>query len=184
MPGPDGNYAFRPPFRRVPVGVHQVTVKRSADSATKWVTVTPRVGAIADFRLGATLLGALRLISGSVVTLPGSGSADNLAFEVINSGGSTVVVDTIAFLRSDSTVFCETLMFNGCQQWKWPPRAGKDHKMGFDQVDSVTALARARVDMRRFKTDSLQIPGDTAYLHGKVMSLRFSDGSYISFPVP
>jgi type II secretory pathway pseudopilin PulG len=190
-PRRDGSYSFGPPIQRIPVGNHLATVVRSTgESLSKWVAVAPRVGAIVDFRFGSLLWGALRLITGSVAAMPGAIASDDVTFEVINTGNSTVQLDTIAFYGSDPTAFCESLVLGGRLQWHWDPpgiqRAGFNDKMGFyvSGPDSVLGLARVRVNLARFNTDPANTPGVHKDMHGDSLKLKFSDGSFIDLRIP
>jgi type II secretory pathway pseudopilin PulG len=185
--GRDGSYSFAPPDRGVAVGNHLMTVVRGSESLSKWVAVVPRVGAVVDFRFGYALTGVLRLISGSVAVMPGPTSpVNNVTFEVINTGSTVVKLDTISFCGSDSTAFCETLLFNGGLKWNWlppVPRASNNDPMGFPADDSVLGMARARVNLRAFNTEPL-LPGAPKDMHGDSLKLKFSDGSFIGFVIP
>jgi prepilin-type N-terminal cleavage/methylation domain-containing protein len=189
-PGRDGSFAFGAPNQRVTVGNHLITVVRgTSESLSKWISVAPRVGAIVDFRFGSLLMGALRLITGSVAVMPGPSSpVNNVTFEVINTGSTTVKLDTIWFFGSDSTAYCETLLFNGGLQWNWQPpgirRASYNDPMGFSVEDSVLGMARVRVNLRAFKTEPFNMPGTPKDMHGDSLKLKFSDGSFIDLRIP
>jgi len=189
-PRRDGSYSFGPPNQRIPVGNHLATVVRgTSESLSKWVAVAPRVGAIVDFRFGSLLMGALRLINGSVAVMPGPTSpVNNVTFEVFNTGSTVVKLDTISFFGSDSTAFCETLMFSGGMKWNWKGirRASNNDPMGFEigAEDSVLGMARARVNLQAFKTDPVNSPGSPKDMHGDSLKLKFSDGSFIDVRIP
>lgn len=188
-PGRDGSYAFGAPNQRVSVGNHLMTVVRgSNDSISKWISVSPRVGAVVDFRFGSALTGVLRLITGSVAAMPGPSVSNNVTFEVINTGSATVMLDTISFYRSDSTAFCETLQFNGNWKWNWESplvrRASNNDPMWFATDDSVLGMARVRVNLRAFNTEPLNWPGTPKDMHGDSLKLKFSDGSFIDLQIP
>jgi prepilin-type N-terminal cleavage/methylation domain-containing protein len=186
--GQDGSYRFAAPDRGVAVGNHLITAVWGTDSLSKWVGVEPRVGAVVDLRFGNTRMGVLKLITGSVAVMPGPTSpVNNVTFEVINTGSSVVKLDTISFYRSDSTAFCETLLFNGDRKWNWvspmPRRASNNDPMWFPAEDSVLGMARVRVNLRAFNTEPLN-PGTPKDMHGDSLKLKFSDGSYIGFVIP
>jgi len=188
-PGRDGGYAFGAPNQRVAVGNHLMTVVRgTSESLSKWISVTPRVGAVVDFRFGSTLIGALRLILGTNFAVPGLIASDDVVFEVSNTSTSTVMLDTIWFHGSNPAAFCESLFIEGRPQWKWAPddRAGGNDAMGFSVTsfeDSVLGAHKMRIKLARFNTERIG-PGMPKDMHGDTIKLKFSDGSFIDVPVP
>ena len=191
FPEADGHYVFDESHFRVPVGTHEIMVVRNsgvAESLTKWVTVMPRVGAVADFRFPSSMVGELRL-SGPVTADPFGGPvAASVAFNVVNVGGDSlhpVNVDTVAFYRSDSTVFCSGLRLYRREKWHAGARAGNGDAMGFDvSPESVLAYSTMQVNLDSFMSGASG-GGDTLMdMHGKTLRLRFSDGSVVSVPIP
>jgi prepilin-type N-terminal cleavage/methylation domain-containing protein len=186
VPGPDGHYVFDPADFRIPVGNHEMLVVLGAgggESLTKWVTVTPRVGAIVDFRTGTPLGGSLRLINFSVTA---SGDASqNVAFDVVNTGNDTISIDSVGFFQSDSTILCSDLLLNSQEVWYWQTGGGlagdNTPAMSFVATpESVFGSARMHVELDTFKNASDSVVS----VVGRQLQLKFSDGSLISFSVP
>ena len=185
-PDRDGTFRFGAPLQRIPMGNHEVTVIWGGQSLTKWVSVNPRVGSVVDFRWGGAFAGALKLVNGSVAWFPGSpGPGPDLWFDVINTGGRTVTVDSLTFmmLPTDSAYTNEVWMAG---QQVWGPSAqfaGDQDTIAFGVPVSVESLATARLEMKDFCTDSTGSVG-RATMSGVNMKLKFSDGSYLDFQVP
>jgi prepilin-type N-terminal cleavage/methylation domain-containing protein len=186
VPGQDGSYTFAPPRFRIPVGNHQMLVVRGGgtnESLTKWVTVSPRVGAIVDFRLSSKLSGALRVIN-NTITAYGDSSA-SVAFEVINTSSGVIGLDSIAFFRSPP-IYCESLRIHHDLRWGWVGvrRAGENDVMLFSARDSVASMARMLVELKVFRYSPTIANDSLVPMHGRNLQLRFSDGSLVNFLIP
>jgi hypothetical protein len=131
--------------------------------------------------------GTLHLVDGSVGCCRGSGPWDNLLFEVVNDGPAEVALDSIAFLDSSSSGFCESLIIDNNLRWNWSqpdlPRAGRNRVLVMSQPALIPSQGRTQIELLCFNSDSTG-PGTPVDLRDEHIGLRFDDGSLVSFDVP
>jgi len=192
-PGDDGRYVFDASSYAIPVGSHQLTAVRSSavtESIIKWVTVTPRVGAIVDFRLSTPFVGKLQLIGHSFDAYPPP-TYNNISFDVFNSGPDMITLTSLWSLGSvaSETAYCESLKIRFADRWNWNAggkRSGPLDNPSSDTMrfsDSLASSDRMRIDLKGYKKEPTASPGTPSNLRGKTMRFRFSDGSIISVPI-
>jgi type II secretory pathway pseudopilin PulG len=198
-PDNDGRYLLDAVGYAIPVGTHQLVAVHTgaaSESLIKWVTVTPRVGAIVDFRLNNAFTGRLQYISGTGTAYPDP-TYDNVTFEVFNTGPDLVHIDSIyslGTLAAGETAYCEVMRTRGVAHWNYSVQGGNTRagpadasvrplSYAFAPRDSLAGAERLRVDLLAFKMDPQNVspPRD---MRGRVMRMRFSDGSIVSFTTP
>lgn len=189
-PNPDGTFLFDSTRYRIPVGNHLLRVVKTSgtpESLTKWIQVLPRVGAVVDFRLSTPFGGRLKLVGGTVSAF-GNPVANNVVFQVYNTGHDTIRLDTIRFgaMVIAPPAYCETLKLRSAVRWDWQlvgHRAGANDTLAFTIPDFVPGGELLQVEFNNFR-DSRTGAGLPVNMHGAAFTVRFDDGSTVDINVP
>jgi type II secretory pathway pseudopilin PulG len=179
----------------IPVGSHQLRLiyKPEVDTVSRYLTVLPRHKSSVSYRFasayfvsgggggGGGASGSIEYVAGS--TTSGGAHNDHMSFDIGNTSGSPVTINSITATYSTSPAsFYGEFKWDGTKLWNDNnDQRGTDEILNFaDQV--LAAGATITVELKRFREPR---NGNTKFdIRNTEFTIVFSNGDTVTFTVP